>query len=248
MRCWTPLIYTKTGSTEVDNATALAAFIAGSYGANSQPWGEFLNFQNGATQYRYHGGRWKVTGKTLSAKTVTDVHYVMESKLLSTDGSKSVGVQAGEFRIIIDAGTIATVSGIGTVDIWFPTANIDAYAGAAPFTWEHEPVESLLPDTAIGVYTGHVHETRIILHTATAEENQDEEEKVDYIVFGSPPVASFTASPIRGANPLSVNFNNTSVEAIGTPTTWSWKKRLTGSGDSFVQFSTAKHPTEIFTK
>jgi PKD repeat protein len=76
----------------------------------------------------------------------------------------------------------------------------------------------------------------------------DLESKSDYIVFGSPPVASFGVSPSAGSNPLTVNLINTSTEAIGLPTTWSWKKRISGSGDAFVEFSTDKNPTIILGK
>lgn len=68
------------------------------------------------------------------------------------------------------------------------------------------------------------------------------------LIFGTPPIASFEASPVAGPNGFEVIFNNTSIEAVGLPTTWSWLKRKHNSGDSYVEFSTAKHPTENFGK
>jgi PKD repeat protein len=76
----------------------------------------------------------------------------------------------------------------------------------------------------------------------------DFHEEESFITINKPPIASFTASPTAGVSLLNVQFNNTSEEAIGAPTFWSWKKRLSGSGDSFVEFSTDKHPSETFTK
>jgi PKD repeat protein len=72
--------------------------------------------------------------------------------------------------------------------------------------------------------------------------------KTDYISFGAPPVAAFTANPQSGSNPLSVQFENLSTPALGLPTTYSWKKRLTGSEDPFEEFSTEENPIETFDK
>jgi PKD repeat protein len=82
----------------------------------------------------------------------------------------------------------------------------------------------------------------------SSEDNFDQTTKTDYIIFGTPPIAAFNASPTSGPNPLTVQFENQSTPAVGLPTTYLWKKRKTGSGDAFVEFSTQEHPTEIFTK
>ncbi len=83
--------------------------------------------------------------------------------------------------------------------------------------------------------------------TASAD-NTDETTKVNYISFGTPPVAEFTGSPLSGSNPLEVQFENLSTPAQGLPTTYSWKKRISGSGDAFVEFSTEENPIHIFSK
>lgn len=71
----------------------------------------------------------------------------------------------------------------------------------------------------------------------------------DFIGLATTPVAGFSANPSIGNTPLAVQFTNTTSESdCGPSATWSWKKRIAGSGDPFVQFSTQKNPTEIFAK
>jgi PKD repeat protein len=72
--------------------------------------------------------------------------------------------------------------------------------------------------------------------------------KNQYIQIGTPPVAAFDADPTVGPNPLPVQFENLTVESTPGPTSYVWKKRISGSGDSFATFSTAENPLEIFTK
>jgi PKD repeat protein len=55
--------------------------------------------------------------------------------------------------------------------------------------------------------------------------------------LGSPPVASFTASPSSGTAPLTVAFTDTST---GTPTSWSWNF---GDGST----STSQNPSHTYT-
>ncbi len=76
----------------------------------------------------------------------------------------------------------------------------------------------------------------------------DVDESTQQLIFGTPPIAAFSASPTIGFGPLSVQFQNLSTPAVGLPTTYSWRKRIHGSGDSFVEFSTAEDPSEDFTK
>lgn len=76
----------------------------------------------------------------------------------------------------------------------------------------------------------------------------NDHEESGFIEINCPPVAAFTASPTAGSDPLTVNFTNLSTPATGTPTTYLWKKRKSGSGDSFVSFSTEEHPSETFSK
>jgi PKD repeat protein len=85
-------------------------------------------------------------------------------------------------------------------------------------------------------------------YTNSGTQGYDADEKEDYIMIGLPPVAEFDGSPLLINNGGAVQFENLSTEAVGLPTTYSWKKRISGSGDSFVEFSTEKNPSAIFTK
>ncbi|MEE9356228.1 MAG: PKD domain-containing protein [Methylococcaceae bacterium] len=79
-------------------------------------------------------------------------------------------------------------------------------------------------------------------------QTSDTELKTGYITVGTPPLAAFDAFPTAGPNPLPVQFENLSTPAQGAETTYTWKKRLSGSGDPFTTFSTDENPLEIFTK
>lgn len=72
--------------------------------------------------------------------------------------------------------------------------------------------------------------------------------KNQYITVGTPPIAAFDAFPTAGPNPLPVQFENLSTPAQGAETTYTWKKRLSGTEDAFETFSTDENPLEIFTK
>jgi PKD repeat protein len=74
------------------------------------------------------------------------------------------------------------------------------------------------------------------------------ETKEGYIIIGTPPEAYFDAAPRVGPNNLWVQFENLSVPALGAETLYSWKRRLSGSGDPFVEFSTAENPLVLFIK
>ncbi len=67
--------------------------------------------------------------------------------------------------------------------------------------------------------------------------------KTDFVTIGVP-VASFTIDVPTAQSPASVGFTNT-TPGEGT---YSWKRRVSGSGDAFVEFSTEENPTEIFDK
>jgi hypothetical protein len=89
--------------------------------------------------------------------------------------------------------------------------------------------------------------TRTYINTAT--QAFGEQEEVGFVSISSLPIADFTAVPTLGAGPLSVQFTNTTIESNCGPTaTYSWKKRISGSGDAFVEFSTSENPQESFTK
>jgi len=82
----------------------------------------------------------------------------------------------------------------------------------------------------------------------TATQDYGDATETDFISLAVVPVALFTALPSAGASPLSVQFTNTSIEGCNTSPTYSWKRRITGSGDAFVEFSTSENPLTSFTK
>jgi PKD repeat protein len=111
-----------------------------------------------------------------------------------------------------------------------------------------DPIANL-PDTTTP-NTQHGMSASFTLRTYRISGTQDfsDHAEADFIVIGVPPIAEFNAAPVKGPDGLNVQFENLSTPAIGAPTTYSWKKRIHGSGDSFVEFSTAENPIEIFTK
>ena len=62
--------------------------------------------------------------------------------------------------------------------------------------------------------------------------------QVNLVVSALPPVASFTATPLNGVEPLQVIFTDTST---GSPTTWAWDFNNDGTIDS-----TGQNPTNTF--
>jgi PKD repeat protein len=87
-----------------------------------------------------------------------------------------------------------------------------------------------------GVYT--------VKLTATNAGGSDPEIKTGYITVGTvtpPPVANFIASPLTGAQPLLVQFNDTSTNS---PTSWKWAYRNATTG--WTQFSAIRNATITF--
>ncbi len=130
----------------------------------------------------------------------------------------------------------------------FPFIDVTAFMGQV-LSALFSPVDTMLTPPVVAnnfSYNGSslgVHLTEF--KTSSADDTDTASKEVS---FGTSPVADFTAAPTIGANPLSVQFTNTTVEAVGLPTTYSWKKRISGSGDAFVEFSTSENPLASFTK
>ncbi|MGA1839222.1 MAG: PKD domain-containing protein, partial [bacterium] len=72
--------------------------------------------------------------------------------------------------------------------------------------------------------------------TVANAEGSDNETKVDYISVTPPPCADFSATPLTGPAPLTVNFTNLST---GNPFSWSWN-----FGDG--SYSSFKNPTHTY--
>lgn len=102
--------------------------------------------------------------------------------------------------------------------------------------------------TGFGDAYGIAGQFRVKEWTAT---DKDVEEKIDYIEIGPPLEADFTGDPLEGESPLSVQFTNLTTPTDPPPEkpiTFSWKYRVSNSGDDYVEFSTVKHPLTIFNK
>lgn len=65
--------------------------------------------------------------------------------------------------------------------------------------------------------------------TSTNSAGSNSQTKQAYISVGNPPAANFTASPVTGAAPLTVEFTDTSTN---NPASWNWDFQNNGSTDS----------------
>jgi PKD repeat protein len=134
-------------------------------------------------------------------------------------------------------------------------------------TWEThsrlEGVTTLNPLTALATVTPQVQlgdpptghkwgidaEVRTRTYANTSTQGYGESTEVEFVSLATEPVAEFTADPAAGPNPLNVQFTNTTEQSdCGPASTWSWKRRLSGSGDAFVEFSTSENPLTAFGK
>lgn len=144
-----------------------------------------------------------------------------------------------------DFSTIASASAVGygrTVDF-----DLTAYKGVASWFMVTSSEQALTADegdTQESGFLGFPVQAWDI--TMTSEDDIDTDSQV--LIFGTPPIADFTADPTSGANPLEVQFENLTTLAVGLPTTYSWLKKLSGSADPFVEFSTEENPLASFGK
>lgn len=241
----------KQTSAIVGEGAAFANYLALSWSTNTPSVVAYMAQKHGiGGTFVYLGNRVKNI-INFSAMGSVDVAILVRATRLTTDATlnRTITRQASDFNINFNGSTKANGPDVGDVDNSRPVYDATSWAGVGGVevfvTPEPESIIGAIDDDGQDGVIGSV---EILLLKATAADNKDEEEKVDYIVFGTPPIAAFTAVPTSGPNPLSVQFENLSTPAIGLPTTYSWKKRKTGSGDAFVEFSTQEHPIEIFTK
>ncbi len=235
------------------NTTAFNSYMSLGWSSNTPNLAAYMVVQHaadpGTSTYTYLGVQRQIA-RSFPSLGSTGVAIRVEAKRMTTDPvlNRTIGLQTSQVYYKLNGGTIFSISGTGTLDAWFPAADISSWAGQSATELLTPATEVEISSTAHGLQAGVIANTRVHLLRANAADNKDEEEKVDYISFGSSPVAAFTAAPTTGANPLSVQFTNTTVEAVGLPTTYSWKKRISGSGDAFVEFSTSENPLASFTK
>ena len=236
------------------NLVTFADYSSQSWSLNSVNYASFMNKQFNVeppeSKYIYLGSRIEQT-KAITTPDALTVAYIAEAKRTMNDPNlpRTLIEQSSRLFLKINSQVRATINGTGNIGTWFPVADISDMGGMPVFDYDLTPEsESSIDPVAVGGQSGIIAQSQVFKRMTTAEENVDTLIIPDFVVFGAKPIAAFTAAPTKGNSPLMVAFNNTSTEAIGLPTTWSWKKRKTGSEDSFVEFSTAKHPTEIFTK
>ncbi len=122
-------------------------------------------------------------------------------------------------------------SSIGDI-INFTTDDIDGYENRWGITLGIPPANKL---------SGYRINTPFVTHYVN--NSKDTETKINYIFIG-PPTANFSLIPSSGRSPLSVAFTNQS----SNENTYSWRRRISGSGNAFVEYSTQENPTEIFDK
>jgi PKD repeat protein len=150
-------------------------------------------------------------------------------------------------------GVIEIDGNIGTpsvTNVWTVFGRLAEVTTANP----KEVIAQVTPQIQLGdPPTGHKWGNRASFRTRTyantSTQSFGEGEEVGFISLATLPIADFAAAPTLGAGPLSVQFTNTTIQSdCGPAATYSWKKRISGSGDAFVEFSTAENPLESFTK
>ncbi len=135
------------------------------------------------------------------------------------------------------------------VDVWTNTGRLSGVTVSTPKTVTAQvlPEEQLASPTA-GQRWGNDATFRTRTYPPNSTQDYGESTESDFISLAAEPVASFTSSPSAGPNPLQVQFTNTGTVGCNTSPTYSWKRRITGSGDAFVEFSTSENPLTSFTK
>lgn len=250
---------TNGGSHPDSNQGAFDLYVSWGYGSNTPVVGSFMSHQNDpdpeAAGYKYVGSFFQFN-INIGALGTNNVAILLKAKRLDYDVTlnRSIGIQAGHVNAYIGGEIRAVIPGTGAFDTWYVAADITDLAGAGSklVQCSPEPV-SILPASYIVSQgfppfdrTGIIADIALWILDSDTLENQDETQQE--LVFGVPPIADFTGSPLTGANPLEVQFENLSTEAIGLPTTYSWLKKLSGSEDAFVEFSTEENPLEEFNK
>ncbi len=240
----------KAPTPETSNELAMAALEAYSWTFNTPQVSTFLGFQSGLYTYlAMKQGR----GYNLSAPgplVVSRIFWVT-LKNWDTDLNRGVDIQDGSFQVKNTSGSggtvFATVSGKSPYGLVIPTVDLTDHEGAISIFVTPEFVWSQL-SLPTGKFVGYICDVGLDSYEVASVDDVDDEEKVDYISFGSAPIAAFAASPTLVADGGVVQFENLTTEAVGLPTTYSWKRRKSGSGDAFVEFSTAKNPSTAFNK
>lgn len=194
---------------------------------------------------------------TVSFNGVQYFYNTNDPTLLLKSASSSLAFILIQTKVAI---TITDIQGVIEIDgnvgtpsvtnVWTVFGRLAGVTTANP----KEVIAQVTPQVQLGdPPTGHVWGNRASFRTRTyantATQSFGEGEEVDFISLATLPEAAFSANPPAGVSPLFVQFINNTIESdCDLTTTYSWKKRIAGSGDSFVEFSTEKNPSESFTK
>jgi PKD repeat protein len=90
-------------------------------------------------------------------------------------------------------------------------------------------------------YTYSTSGTYTVALTVTGPGGTDGETKIDYIYVSDGPIADFTATPLSGDGPLTVDFTD---QSLGTVTGWEWDFDYDGS--TFTTDSTLQNPQHTY--
>jgi PKD repeat protein len=155
-----------------------------------------------------------------------------EAEILQHYNDGLLGLGVGETPVAAFTGT--PLSGAPGVAVDFTdgsTGNITSWAwdfGDGGTSTEQNPSHTY---SAAGSYA--------VALTVTGPYGTDTETKADYVVVSAnPPVANFTADPLEGTFPLTVNFTDASTPAVSI-TAWDWD-----FGDG--QTSTEQNPSNNY--
>jgi hypothetical protein len=244
---------------EQTNHAAFDLWESWGYGPNSPQCGAFMVKQNDPDPenagylYLGNGYNWD---QNISALGTNGVMIVLRVTPLDYHAplNRSIGTRAGQLKITVAGVLVHTVSSGAAVDVEYTAGDVtDLVAGTGLHEVSMWAIPALLPaqwNESQGSppydQTGIIAQFDIIVLNTTDPENLDETSQE--LMFGVAPVANFTGSPLQGANPLDVQFENLTTEAIGLPTTYQWLKKLSGTEDEYEEFSTEENPLESFDK
>ena len=155
---------------------------------------------------------------------------------LTTD--TEIKVDYIEVEEILEADfTADPVSGIAPLDVVFTSTST---GNVTTWEWDFDNDGNIDSTEESPTYTYTESGDYTVSLTVGDGVTTDTETKIDYISVGDLIVADFTADPLTGLAPLTVNFTNTSSGAV---TTWEWDFDNDGNIDS-----TEENPTYTYTE
>lgn len=128
-------------------------------------------------------------------------------------------------------------SGVKPLTVQFTDSSISSAGGITAWAWDFGDTGTSTEQNPSHIYSNAG--TYTVSLTVTDSVGSDTETKTNYIIVNeTPPVADFSGTPTSGANPLMVQFTDTSTGVINS---WSWD-----FGDG-VGTSTLQNPSYTYT-